>query len=228
MTTRTRSPHSTTERKVSTNERSSTEENLGFALGVLAGGATGAIAGPIGMAVGASIGSVIGEAAGEALHAEAVERAAHTRSLDDTIGITSGTIGAGKLEGFVEPAEAVDLLRADHDQLASFAERALALIDEGAHDEVAAAVGALQSAVVAHLDGEERYLLPAYAAEAPADAARLLKEHAAMRKTLADLDVQTDLHLVRTAAVRAFLDELRAHAVRENAGLYRWTKSRSR
>lgn len=174
-----------------------TEEKLGAGLGVLAGAAVGAVAGPVGIFVGAALGAIVGEAAGAALH----ERHAATS---------------------VEPAKAAAFLSADHEDLAALAARVDKELTEGDRDDVRAVIADLQTRVLAHLDSEERDLLPGYAEAAPEDAQIILSEHAAVRKALAEMDMATDLHLVRANAVGAFMDLLRAHAERENRGLYRW------
>lgn len=126
----------------------------------------------------------------------------------------------------LEPAKAATFLRADHDELAQLAARVVAELAEGDRDDVRAIILELEERVLAHLDGEERDLLPAYADHAPEDAQVILREHAAVRKALAEMEIGTDLHLVRADAVGAFLDLLRAHAERENRGLYRWAATR--
>jgi len=180
-----------------------TEEKLGAGLGMFAGAAAGSIAGPLGLFVGAAVGSIVGEAAGAALHEreEEKEKRAH--------------------------AEAATLLRADHAGLAQLAERVVKELAEGDRDDVRAIIVDLQARVLAHLDGEERDLLAGYAEYAPEDAEHIVREHAGIRKALAEMDLATDLHLVRADAVGAFLDLLRAHAERENRGLYRWATTQA-
>ncbi|HSO37572.1 MAG TPA: hemerythrin domain-containing protein [Labilithrix sp.] len=138
------------------------------------------------------------------------------------VGVTSGSIGAGRKEGFAAPVTESASLRADHDLLETLAKGIIDTIVSGEQADVSDAVTALQSSVGTHLDGEERDLLPRYAEHDPADAARIMEEHAVIRRKLADLDVTTDLHLVRADAMRALLESLSAHAARENAGLYTW------
>lgn len=116
-------------------------------------------------------------------------------------------------------------LREDHDMLTMLAENILKQIAEGDRVDCARAISTLQKRVTEHLDTEERELIPSYAKHDPKDAARILDEHAAIRRTLANLDVETDLHLVRVEALRSFLVALRAHAARENSGLYRFALS---
>ena len=122
-------------------------------------------------------------------------------------------------------AAAVALLRDDHALLTTLAESILKEVAEGDRDDCAHAITTLQQRLAEHLDTEERELIPSYARHDPKDAARILDEHAAIRKTLANLDVENDLHLVRAEALRSFLVALRAHAARENGGLYRFAAS---
>lgn len=201
------------------------EEHLGAGLGIVAGGAAGAIAGPIGVAVGASIGAMVGEIAGMAMHEREVVTSKRDHELDDAIGVTSGPIGAGEMMGFVQPAKIATFLRADHDLLAMLVDTVIEAIVNGDRAEAADVVAAMQRAVTAHLDEEERELLPAYAREAPADAKAIRDEHAALRSALAELDLATDLHYLRADAVKALLMKLRAHADRENTGLYAWARA---
>jgi hypothetical protein len=202
--------------------RSVAEQHLGAGLGVLAGAAAGALAGPIGMAVGASLGAVIGEAAGAAMHEREEQLSTREHELDDAIGVTAGPLGGAEITDFVQPAKAATFLRADHELMDDLAARVLARVAEDDREDLGDAVTYLQSHILAHFEGEERDVIPAYAHHDPHDARALLADHAAIREALAGLDVATDLHLIRLDAVRALLDKLRAHAKRENAGLYRW------
>lgn len=182
----------------------SIEEDVGAGIGVVAGAAVGALAGPLGMVVGATLGSFAGDLAGSMLHKHEVEAEAAARA----------------------PSGAT--LRMEHDRLEGLAERVCQAITEGDRDDVTATIAQLQAGVLAHLEGEERDLLPGYAEQAPEDARAILAEHAVMRTALAELELGTDLHTVRTEAVRAFLARLSAHAARENAGLYVWASNPER
>jgi len=115
-------------------------------------------------------------------------------------------------------------LRADHDALEDLTHSVMKKVIAGRREGLAEAIGELQARVLAHLDSEERDVLPRYAEYAPQDASELLAEHATMRSVLAELDVAVDLHFVRANALDAFLATLRTHAIRENAGLYRWAE----
>lgn len=116
-------------------------------------------------------------------------------------------------------------LREDHDVLAGLTEKILQTIIEGDREDVSDAVTALEASILTHLEGEERELIPRYARENPTEAAALLADHATIRRRLTELDVSTDLHLVRADSLRLLLESLRAHAERENAGMYRWAEA---
>lgn len=123
----------------------------------------------------------------------------------------------------VGPAAA---LRADHDELEKRAANVLESIEAGSRSEISEAIAVMRASILAHLDGEERELLPGYLLHAPADAYRIIDEHVAIRKALDELDIATDLHFLRANVVKQLLERLRAHAARENAGLYRFVMTR--
>lgn len=198
------------------------EADIGAGVGLVAGALAGAIAGPIGAVVGATIGSVVGEATGAAIHRQEHERTMHDHELDDAIGVTSGPIGAGAPITFVDlPTEAA-FLRADHSLLGPLAEQIVAAIEEDDPVETSRAMTLLQGQIRDHLAREEREVLPGFAAHAPADAERIRREHDEIRATLDTMEVETDLHALRATQVRALLEKLRAHAAREEGGLYVW------
>lgn len=66
----------------------------GSGSGALAGAVLGAAAGPVGIAVGAVLGGVAGALAGDVLDKDASKRAAHTKDLDEQIGVGGGDLGA--------------------------------------------------------------------------------------------------------------------------------------
>ena len=80
----------------------------------------------------------------------------------------------------------------------------------------------LDHGLLAHLEAEERYVLPAFAHIDREEARALLREHGLIRERLLELGVAVDLHLGRYEAGRELVDMLRAHADREDKLLYRW------
>jgi hypothetical protein len=66
--------------------------------GAFAGAAIGAVAGPAGALAGAVIGGVVGAVATGIVEANAADRAAIERELDDEIGVSGGDLGAPNLK----------------------------------------------------------------------------------------------------------------------------------
>lgn len=204
------------------------EADIGAGVGLLAGATAGAIAGPIGAVLGATIGSIVGGATGAALHRQEHERVMHDHELDDAIGVTKGPLGTGAPITFVRPPTPASFLRADHDLLDTLGEQIVAAIEEDAPEETARAMSVMQLQIREHLAREERELLTDFAADAPTEAERIRREHAEIEKTLTEMEIATDLHTLRAEAVRALLTRLRAHATREETGLYAWAARRER
>jgi hypothetical protein len=73
-----------------------------------------------------------------------------------------------------------------------------------------------------HMDLEEKALIPPFRREHPAEAAMLLREHAEIRLTLAEMGISLDLHALRADAVADFIARLRIHAGREEELFYPW------
>ncbi len=63
--------------------------------GIVGGIALGAVVGPVGVALGMWLGVSVGAIAGKVITSEDAKSSARTRELDDIIGITHGTLGAG-------------------------------------------------------------------------------------------------------------------------------------
>jgi hemerythrin-like domain-containing protein len=75
-----------------------------------------------------------------------------------------------------------------------------------------------------HFEIEERELFPAFSRDHADEAAALRDEHDTLQRDLLALGIRADLHFLRAEAVRAFIDDLRLHAAREDAVLYRWAR----
>jgi len=80
--------------------------------------------------------------------------------------------------------------------------------------------------LLAHMEAEERFVLPAFARIDREEAVALLREHGRIREQLLELGVAVDLHCIRLEQSRAFIETLRAHAGREDRLLYRWADTR--
>ncbi len=70
----------------------------GAASGAVAGAILGIAAGPPGMVAGAIMGAAAGAMAAEALEKDGEQTAAHTRELDEEIGVIGGDLGAPNLK----------------------------------------------------------------------------------------------------------------------------------
>lgn len=81
-----------------------------------------------------------------------------------------------------------------------------------------------ESGLLAHIETEELHVLPAYAAEEPADAVRVRAEHAALREQLVALGVETELHVIQPHTLERFIKTLRDHARHEEVGMYPWAQ----
>jgi hemerythrin len=86
----------------------------------------------------------------------------------------------------------------------------------------------LERALLDHFDMEEKVMLPAYAEHAPHDAHAIRGEHATIRRLLFRVGVEVELQAVRPETLNYLIEMLRAHAAREEAGMYAWSSARAR
>lgn len=78
-----------------------------------------------------------------------------------------------------------------------------------------------ESGLLAHLEAEEKFMIPILLRVSERDARVLIQEHKHIRTQLSELGIGVDLHLVRLEAARSFINELQAHAQHEDSLLYR-------
>jgi len=76
--------------------------------------------------------------------------------------------------------------------------------------------------LLAHMEAEERYVLPRFAHVDENEAMALLREHGTIRAQLLEIGVAVDLHAARYTRALDLVEKLRAHAGREDHLLYRW------
>jgi hypothetical protein len=76
--------------------------------------------------------------------------------------------------------------------------------------------------LTAHMDLEEKQLLPGFRRYAPQEARGLLEEHRRIRGALTEMGVDLDLHCLRADRVAALVELIRAHAQREETLFYPW------
>lgn len=76
--------------------------------------------------------------------------------------------------------------------------------------------------LTAHLALEESRVLPAFEREYPEEARAILADHGRIRSLLEELGLELELHCLRSERVSTFIDQLRAHARREERLMYPW------
>jgi hemerythrin superfamily protein len=112
------------------------------------------------------------------------------------------------------------VLEEDHRHIDALLERLVVQVRADDRTGALKAWQRVETATLAHLDAEEMFLFPTLAESEPAEAKRLLEEHAGIRASLGELGLAFELHTVRREAIEAFCALLRAHADREEAILY--------
>jgi len=84
---------------------------------------------------------------------------------------------------------------------------------------------AFERAILDHLAAEEEMMLPMYAEAAAGEARALVDDHAALRRQLFQVGVEVELHCMRAQTLCVLIDQLRAHAAREDASMYPWAQA---
>jgi hemerythrin-like domain-containing protein len=116
------------------------------------------------------------------------------------------------------------LLTQDHERLDRLFDALLEALRADAKDDAARLWAEFDAGLSAHMDLEEKHVLPALSAEEPREAAELRQEHEGIRAKLTELGVGVDLHLTRAETVSDFVELLRKHAQREDALAYQWAE----
>jgi len=114
------------------------------------------------------------------------------------------------------------MLAGDHHRLERAFEVIVTRAYGGDFQQLAAEWLAFQTALLSHLEAEERTMIPALAQDRPGEAQTLLDEHDDIRIKLLQLGVDLDLHCLRAERVEAFVEALRSHAHREENIFYPW------
>ena len=113
-----------------------------------------------------------------------------------------------------------------HEYLRDLFARLLAAMEANAREDVRLLWTELDHGLLAHMEAEERFVLPVFAHVDQDEARALLREHGLLREQLLQLGVAVDLHYLRYEASRVFADLLAHHAGREENLLYRWADER--
>lgn len=120
------------------------------------------------------------------------------------------------------PDEIHDQLLADHRRLEDLFTRLLAAFGANDRECIQSLWGEFDTLLTAHLEAEEKFMIPALARTNERAASALYAEHEHIRARLLEIGTGIDLHIIRFEAARAFIDELRAHSHHEDEVLYRW------
>jgi len=115
-------------------------------------------------------------------------------------------------------------LHADHRELDSLLQRLMFAFKTNAGDEIDRLWGEFESRLLAHMEAEEKYLVPCLRRSHPGEIERLLEEHGLLRKKLLEFGTQLELHLTRLEIMRSLASALHAHASHEDR-LYEWADS---
>lgn len=83
----------------------------------------------------------------------------------------------------------------------------------------------IEKQLLAHLEAEERYMLPAFARADQNEAVSLVRQHGEIREKLLELGVAVELHRLRIPMLTDFVELLRDHAEREERLMYVWAKA---
>jgi hemerythrin superfamily protein len=110
----------------------------------------------------------------------------------------------------------------DHRRVETGLERLLAVVAANYREDMSRLWTDFDAGLLAHLEAEEKYLIPALSRVCERDARVVVQEHRHIRTRLTELGTAVDLHLVQLSSVRNFIDELRAHAKSEDRLLYQW------
>jgi iron-sulfur cluster repair protein YtfE (RIC family) len=129
----------------------------------------------------------------------------------------------------VAATEPVELLRAIEPRHHERIERLLGELRHEAYGEdpraLCAAWARLDRELQAHLCDEESYILPEFARAHPDDARAILADHAELRRLVAAIGVDVELHAVRAPTIEELAERLQQHARREDAVMYPWAMS---
>ena len=113
-----------------------------------------------------------------------------------------------------------------HERLRDLLARVFEAMAFNARDDVAALWGVFDHGLLAHMEAEERFVLPVFAHVDREEAQALLRDHGLLRQELLQLGVAIDLHCARYPRAGEFAALLERHARREEALLYRWADER--
>jgi len=113
-----------------------------------------------------------------------------------------------------------DRLNQDHERLAALFEALENAVAGADRPTVQAVFTAFEHSVLAHFEAEERWLFPALELRHRKEINQMRREHAHIRRLIADLGIRADLGTLRKAVADELVQALREHAAREDAEIY--------
>ncbi len=122
----------------------------------------------------------------------------------------------------MSPPAVRDWFVADHLHLETLLEELLSALDARERRGLSILWSGFTRALLAHMDIEERCLIPQLDEQAGRVARTLHEEHRYLRLRSAALGEQLDELTARPEEIHVFADELRAHASHEDRMLYAW------
>ena len=124
------------------------------------------------------------------------------------------------------PRRGVLLLLPDHHRrLAAMCNDLLACVYTADTRELATRWSALEDELLDHMAAEEEIILPHYVIHDYLDAQRIRDDHARIRQLIAPMGLDVELHEARADRLRRLIDEIRIHAMHEDAKMYPWANS---
>lgn len=109
----------------------------------------------------------------------------------------------------------------DHRRIGERLEQLQAAFEADDREDIQRLWTAFEASLLLHLEAEEKYLVPSLLRLREREARTILAEHHHLRARLAELGAGIDIHIVRVDAAHTFIEDLRAHARREEV-LYQW------
>lgn len=114
------------------------------------------------------------------------------------------------------------ILGSDHQRLEQLFQTVVHAADLHDPSDVQETWQVFERQLLAHLEAEEAHVLPVFGKSNSEEAREILDAHTRIRERLITLAIDLDLYCLKPEQVRSFVDELRAHAAREELLLYPW------
>ena len=115
-----------------------------------------------------------------------------------------------------------ETLRDDHERLEELFDELAYAVDGADSATIQRVWSRFEHALMAHLDAEERHLMPAIERGHADDVRRTRAEHESIRRLVQELGVRADIHTLRKEVADELITTLRRHADWEEETVYRW------